>query len=198
MIPLEYLWIVLTLFFAVVGVVRGFLKELGVTIVVVATLFGLDRLIPVLEQLIRDGKLQFIGLKPFTGDAATDQPANLLLVVVFELLIWAAVFIAYQGETLAYEGKNPKFPVGLLLGAVVGGVNGYLITGTVWWILDRYHYPIATTVVQLPGTLTQFAADFVKHGLLPMDLLGDGVQSIDSFGLLSIILVILIILKVVR
>jgi hypothetical protein len=194
--PIEYLWIILTLLFAVIGVVRGFLKELGVTVVLIATLFGLDRLIPLLEQLIRDGKLQGIGLKPFTNTPATDQPTHLLLMVIFQLLVLAAVFIAYQGETLAYEGSNPKFPVGMLLGGLVGGVNGYLITGTLWWLLDHYQYPVSSTIVQLP--LTDFAANFVKNGLLPMDLLGSGVQSVDSLGLLPVILVVLIILKVVR
>jgi hypothetical protein len=193
--PIEYLWIILTLFFAVIGVVRGFLKELGVTIVLIATLFGLDRLIPLLEQLIRDGTLQGIGLKPFTN-TPTDQPVNLLLLIIFQALLLVAVFIAYQGETLAYEGNNPKFPVGALLGALVGGVNGYLITGTVWWILDHYQYPLPSTIIQLP--LTPFAAGFVKNGLLPMDLLGHGVQSVDSLGLLPVILVVLIILRVVR
>lgn len=193
MIPLESLWIILTLLFAVIGVVRGFLKELGVTIVLIATLFGLDRLIPLLEQLIRDGKLPFI-FKPLTGNSATDQPTELLLMIVFQALMLVAVFIAYEGETLAYEGSDPKFPVGILLGGLVGGVNGYLITGTVWWILDHYHYPLASTPLQL----TPFAADFVKNGLLPMDLLGGGVQSVDSLGLLPIILVVLIVLKVVR
>ena len=117
-------------------------------------------------------------------------------MIIFQLLVLAAVFIAYQGETLAYEGSNPKFPVGMLLGALVGGVNGYLITGTLWWILDHYHYPVSASVIQLP--LTPFAAAFVKNGLLPIDLLGGGVQSVDSLGLLPIILVVLIILKVVR
>jgi hypothetical protein len=194
--PIEYLWIILTLLFALVGVVRGFLKELGVTIVLIATLFTLDRLIPLLEQFIREGKLQGIGLKPFTNNAATDQPMNLLLMVIFQALMLIAVFIAYQGETLAYEGSNPKFPVGALLGTLVGGVNGYLITGTLWWLLDHYKYPVPSTMILLP--LTPFATEFVKNGLLPLDLLGGGVQSVDSLGLLPVILVILIILKVVR
>jgi uncharacterized membrane protein required for colicin V production len=42
--PVETLWIVLVLIFAVVGVVRGFLKELGVTLVLIVTLFGLTQL----------------------------------------------------------------------------------------------------------------------------------------------------------
>jgi hypothetical protein len=193
--PIEYLWIILTLLFAAVGMVRGFLKELGVTIVLIATLFGLDRVIPLLEQLIREDKLPFL-FKPFTGNPATDQPTNLLLMVIFQGLVLLAVFIAYQGETLAYEGSNPKFPMNVLLGALVGGVNGYLATGTLWWILDHYKYPVAETVVKLP--LTEFAQGVVNNGLLPLDLLGGGVQTVDSLGLLPIILVVLIILKVVR
>jgi hypothetical protein len=193
--PIEYLWIILTLLFAVIGIVRGFLKELGVTIVLIATLFGLDRIIPLLEQLIAQGKVAFL-FKPLTGNPATDQPTNLALMVIFQGLVLAAVFIAYQGETLAYEGNNPKFPVGIALGALVGGVNGYLITGTLWWILDHYKYPVSDSVIHLP--LTTFAQGFVNNGLLPLDLLGGGVKSVDSLGLLPIILVVLIILKVVR
>ena len=193
--PIEYLWIILTLVFVVIGIVRGFLKELGVTIVLIATLFSLDRVIPLLEQFIRDGKLSFI-FKPFSGNPATDQPTNLLLMVVFQLLVLAAAFVAYQGETLAYEGTSPKFPVGMLLGALVGGVNGYLITGTLWWILDHYLYPLPSTVIQLP--LTPFAASIVTNKLLPLELLGSGVQTVDSLGLLPVILVVLILLKVVR
>lgn len=193
--PIEYLWIILTLLFAVIGIVRGFLKELGVTIVLIATLFGLDRVIPLLEQFIAQGKLAFL-FKPFTGNPATDQPTNLALMVIFQVLMLAAVFIAYQGETLAYEGNNPKFPVGMALGALVGGVNGYLITGTLWWILDHYKYPVPDTIIHLP--LTTFAQGFVNNGLLPLDLLGGGVKTVDSLGLLPIILVVLIILKVVR
>ncbi len=194
--PIEILWFVLIGLFMLVGAVRGFLKELGVTIVLVATLFGLDRLIPLVEQLIRDGRLQAIGLKPFTENPQVDQPTNLLLTIIFQLILLAAVFIAYQGETLAYEGTNPKFPTGLLLSLMVGAVNGYLIAGTLWWILDHYHYPVPPTIYQPP--LTAFAQGIIDHKLLPLELLGAGTQSVDSLGLLPIILVALIVLKVAR
>jgi hypothetical protein len=193
--PIEYLWGFITLMFVGVGMVRGFLKELGVTIVLIATLFGLDRVIPLLEQFIRGGRLVPL-FKPFTDNPATDQPTNLLLMFMFQALVLLAAYIAYQGETLAYEGTNPKFPVNILLGALVGGVNGYLITGTLWWFLDHYQYPVSDSVVRLP--LTPFAQGFVTNGLLPLDLLGGGVQTVDSLGLLPIVLVVLILLKVVR
>lgn len=192
--PIEYLWIILTLLFAVIGIVRGFLKELGVAIVLIATLFGLDRIIPLLEQFIRDGKLSFIFKQ---GNPTTDQPTNLALMVIFQVLILIAVFVSYQGETLAYEGNNPKFPVGIALGALVGGVNGYLITGSLWWLLAHYNYPVDAAMLN-KDLLTTFAKDVVGNGLLPFDLLGAGTASVESLGLLPIILVVLIILKVVR
>lgn len=177
--------------------IRGFLKELGVTVVLIATLFMLDRLIPLVEQLIRDNKLAAIGLKQFTGNPEVDQPGHLVLMIIFQLIVVIAVFISYQGETLAYEGTSPKFPVGTLLGVMVGLVNGYLITGTLWWLLDHYQYPVSTSVVN-PATMTPLAHTIISNGLLPMDLLGAGVQTVDSFGLLPFVLVILVILKVVR
>jgi hypothetical protein len=194
--PIEYLWLILAGFFALIGMVRGFLKELGVTIVLIATLFGLDRLIPLTEQLMRDGKLEAIGLKPLTGNAQVDRPEDLTLMIIFQAIMILAVFIAYQGETLAYEGTNPRFPMGPLLSFLVGAVNGYLISGTLWWILDHYQYPVSSTVIQLP--LTPLAQSIVNNKLLPLDLLGGGTQSVDSLGLLPVILVVLIILKVVR
>ena len=194
--PIEYLWLILTMFFAVVGVIRGFLKELGVTIVLVATLFALDRLIPLTEQLIRDGKLQFLGLRA-TAPTQFEAGTNLLLMIVFQLILLAAVFIAYQGETLAFEGTGPKGFLGVMLGLMIGMANGYLVTGTLWWLLNHYNYPVSHAIVD-PTKMTELAKSFINNGLLPLDLLGGGTTSVDSFGLLAVILVILIILKVIR
>ena len=44
MTPVESLWIVLVVLFGIVGIVRGFLKELGITLVLIVLLFGLTRL----------------------------------------------------------------------------------------------------------------------------------------------------------
>ncbi len=195
--PIEYLWLILALFFAMVGVVRGFLKELGVTVVLIATLFAFDRLIPLLEQFVREGKLTFLSL---TADAETgqfSQPTALFLMALFQIALLAAVFISYQGETLAFEGANPKGLVGLLLGFMIGLVNGYLITGTLWWLLNHYNYPVSPAIVD-PSKLTVAAHTIIDHGLLPLDLLGGGTESISSWGLLPFILVVLILLKVVR
>jgi hypothetical protein len=107
------------------------------------------------------------------------------------------VFVSYQGETLAFEGANPKGFVGLFLGFMIGLVNGYLITGTLWWLLNHYQYPVSPAIVD-PTKLTAFAHTVINNGLLPLDLLGGGTEAIGSWGLLPVILVVLILLKVLR
>jgi hypothetical protein len=200
--PIEVLWAILIVVFILIGLVRGFLKELGVTTILIVLLFGFDRLIPILEGFVNNGGLIAIGIQPLSADTNALRPATAsetTLWLILTLITVAVVFMAYQGETLSYEGSNPGFPVGTLLSALVGFVNGYLVTGTLWWILDRYHYPVQAIGFQLP--LTNLASTIVHNGLLPLDLLGAGVtpdQTIASYGVLPLILVVLIILKVVR
>ena len=174
----------------VVGIVRGFLKELGVTLVLIATLFALDRLIPVINNFVSSGKLSFLGL----GSVPTSPNTNALLCVFFSAIMIAAAYISYQGETLSYEGNDPRGIVGVLLGFLIGAVNGYLLFGTLWWIFNFYQYPFGLVAQPLPEAATQI----VNAGLLPLDLLGNGVTAMDSWGLLPFILILLVILKVIR
>jgi hypothetical protein len=182
----------LAIFEGVVGMVRSFPRELGVTLVLIATLFGLDILIPALEGFINNGGLQFLGL----GPVQTSHTTQVVLAVLFTGIMVGAGFISYQGETLAYEGAQPKGIVGFLLGLLIGLVNGYLLFGTIWWIWAHYQYPFGLVEQPLPAT----AASVVTGGLLPLDLLAAGTASIGvgSFGVLPIILILLVVLKVLR
>src|SRR5512143_378046 len=112
MVEIQELFVILILVMGVIGMVRGFLKELGVTLVLIATLFALDRLIPILNNFINGGGFGFLGL----GKVPETPSTNNLLFIIFTAIMVAATYIAYQGETLAYEGNNPKGIVGALLG----------------------------------------------------------------------------------
>jgi hypothetical protein len=188
MVEIQQLFMLLILVMGVIGMVRGFLKELGVTLVLIATLFALDRLIPIINGFITSGGLGFLGLGP------ESQSANNLLFLLFAAMMVGATYIAYQGETLAYEGNNPKGIVGALLGFLIGAVNGYLLFGTIWWAFNYYQYPFGLVTQPLP----QAAQDILNAGLLPIDLLGGGAVALDSWGLLPFILILLVILKVIR
>ena len=195
--PIEAMWGMLIIVFTLVGLVRGFLKELGVLTVLIVALFGLDLAIPRLENLINGGVLTKVGINPpVPGTHSTD----LLLWLIFSVVIVLVVFVSYQGETLSFEGTPPRFPIGTLLSALVGLVNGYLITGSLWWILNRYNYAPGPSIID-PNYLTPFAHSIINNKLLPFDLLGNG-GVVPQGGLgtiwLPLILIALIILKVLR
>jgi hypothetical protein len=190
MVEIQELFVLLIIVMGVIGMVRGFLKELGVTLVLIATLFALDRLIPIVNNFINSGGFGFLGL----GKVPETQSTDNLLFLLFGGMMVAATYIAYQGETLAYEGNNPKGIVGALLGFLIGAVNGYLLFGTIWWLMNFYNYPFGLVAQPLP----EGAAAIVASGLLPLELLGGGAVALDSWGLLPFILILLVILKVIR
>ncbi len=190
MISIGLVVLSLIIFQGIVGMVRGFLKELGVTLVLVATLFGIDRLIPFLEGFVNGGGLQFMGLGPVQDNHTT----QVVLAILFTGVLIVATYISYQGETLAYEGQPPKGLIGFALSFLVGAVNGYLNFGTIWWIWNHYNYPFSIVELPLPAS----AQSIVNGGLLPLDLLAGGTERVDSWGLLAGILILLVILKVLR
>jgi uncharacterized membrane protein required for colicin V production len=190
MVEIQQLFLILIVVMGIIGMVRGFLKELGVTLVLIATLFALDRLIPIINGFINSGGFGFLGLGPVPETQSTDN----LLFMIFGVMMVAATYIAYQGETLSYEGNNPKGIVGSLLGFLIGAVNGYLLFGTIWWLMNFYQYPFNLVATPLP----EGAQQIIASGLLPLELLGGGAVALDSWGLLPFILILLVILKVIR
>ena len=132
MTGIEYVWLVMIALFGIVGVVRTYPRELGVTTMCVAALlllvqFG-EKIITLLQHGLAD---QFSWLVSPRLEAG-------FFIVVFLVV----VFISYQGITLTFKGKPPKGPVSPILGMVVGLLNGYIISGTVWSYLHRYGYPL--------------------------------------------------------
>lgn len=195
--PIEGLWFVLLQVFVVLGVIRGFLKELGLTTVMIVYLFAIDQILPRLEELIKrpDSPLARIGLT----EATKDTP----LWLIFTLVTFIVVYIAYEGETLAFEGSSPKGLQGVALGALVGFINGYLVCGTLWWFLHRYNYPIQALGLFVPygptSQLSPLATQIVvQMKLLPPDLLGAGAESPASLGVLPLLVVTMILLRVIR
>lgn len=159
--PIEMVWAVVVGFFVIFGIVRGYGKELGVTLVALVALFILtqfgDRVLAYLTPSI-------VG---FLGIEADSMETNLLQMAVSLLAFAGIIFAAYQGETLSFEGATRKGADGLLLGAVVGLVNGYLVAGTMWYYLDAYQYPVKG-LVQAP--LSPLAQSLLPY--LPPDIMG--------------------------
>jgi len=128
---IEYVWFVIVALFGIVGVVRTYPRELGVTTMCVAALllllqFG-DKVLSLLQGSFSE-ELAWLQSPRFEAG---------LLIVIFLVV----VFISYQGITLTFKGKPPRGPVSSTLGMIVGLLNGYVVGGTVWSYAHRYGYP---------------------------------------------------------
>lgn len=131
------------LVFGVVGWVRGFYKELGVTLILTGALiicFFLETKVgPVIQS--------------YTG---TFYPQ--IAVLLYSGVIIFAALIAYQGQTIIYPGKDPTGFLGSLWSIGIGLFNGYLIVGTIWYYLNKYGYPFGNFVPPLSGTAQSIIA----------------------------------------
>lgn len=161
--PLEVLWGVLLITFALVGIVRGFLKELGVTTVLLVLLFGLA----LFEDKIPLILTSAVGAVGFTVPEVSEPAGQSIWASFYILVIVFVTLISYHGETLAFEGRPPEGAKGISFGLLTGLMNGYLVAGSLWYFWDKYDYPIRILHFQEP--LTGFAQSLVP--LLPLTLL---------------------------
>jgi len=161
-IPIEVLFGVVVLIFVLIGVARGFLRELGVTMVLMFVLFFL---------------VQFQGYfdKGFEAAFSMSQRVlpvrneNLIKCWVFLFIIIGTTFISYQGETIAFGGQLPKNSQRFLLGGLVGLLNGYLVAGSVWHYMDYFGYPIKM-LGYTPENSSKLAQSMLRF--LPVTFLG--------------------------
>ena len=159
--PIELFWAVIVTFFVIFGVIRGYGKELGVTLVILVALFVLTQFGDRAVEVVTPGVTNALGLE------TTPQDMNLLNLAILQLVFVGIVFAAYQGETLSFQGTPRPGAEGFLLSAAVGLINGYMVAGTLWYYLDVYHYPLAG-LIQLP--LSPLAQSLLPY--LPPRVLG--------------------------
>lgn len=158
--PIEIAWGMIILIFGLIGLARGFLKELGVTTVLLIVLFAFDYWGEKITGFL------FKGVERAVGISLIGEPRKSIAQASFYIItIVIAAFISYHGETLAFQGTPPKRIAGVLLALIIGLVNGYLVAGTIWFYLDKFDYPFG--LVSRP--LTPLAQELVK--ILPLAIL---------------------------
>lgn len=127
MVNLIYIFWMYVILFAVIGAMRGWAKELLVSFSVILAL--------ALNHLLRRYVPMIVNL-PTNGTS------------LFWIRTWITVALVYFGyqtvglERLGLSGKARKEKLqDALFGGVMGGVNGYLVVGTVWYYLNDAQYP---------------------------------------------------------
>lgn len=171
----SFLWFMVGLF-AVIGFMRGWTKELIATAGIVLALFALRQF----ETIIID---------PLTNG---QQQAKFYLQA--GILVTLAIF-AYQTPPERFaRGDRRVAREGLqegILGALIGGLNGYLLIGSLWWYMDNLEYPLSPNILPVaPGSAS---ADLVSALPLSWMLSGDGnVLSLLMIGLFIFVIVAII------
>jgi uncharacterized membrane protein required for colicin V production len=187
MIPVEFLWLVLILVFGIIGMVRGLWKELGVTTILCLSLF-----VMYLAWSRIGSKL--VSLLPGT------MPAESVMAIYYTVLISIITFISYEGFTLKFPAAELKGVAKALVGLPGGLLNGYLIVGTIWDVVNQAKYfglavPLGATGQQIAISdyLTNLNTTFAKY--LPVTLMASSDFVFYGFLGLGMLLLLAIILK---
>lgn len=145
MISLSVLFGLLVVLFAIIGGMRGWAKELLVTSAIVLGLF----LNAILETYIT----------PYRT-ALFLQPGPNQFIIRGSLLLLLALF-GYQTPHLrALQSKLARERLEeILLGGLLGALNGYLLVGSVWYYLHQAGYP--TDLIIWPPPLPEMEQQIV-------------------------------------
>jgi hypothetical protein len=159
---LEIYYGTIALIVTLVGIARGYSKELGSTMIILVSIF----LLMFTEARLNPILLSIRSILWANGAV----PETLFLSLVYQLLFVSAVFAGYSGRTITFGGKEVPSPQRDLLNLLIGGINGYLIAGTLWYYQHAYGYPFDTwgwTTQPLTGT-AQVLVSLIPQYLLPM------------------------------
>jgi hypothetical protein len=175
--PIELLYFAIGIIVALVGLARGYVKELGTTLIILVSIFILT-----FFQTQLSGIMVLVGERIF---GATDQPSQDLVLSSFYSLFFAAiVFASYSGGTLTFSGQPAPPPQGTLISVVIGTLNGYLVAGTLWYYQHAFSYPIGQ-LVTFTNDLTENAQRMVEY--LPPALFDSPVYWVVPVAFLLII-----------
>ena len=172
MLSLGTLFWLMILFFAIIGSLRGWTREVIATSGLILSLFAINQF----------GNL-FLGIAPTTGTVPPERQRFYYLAVLHLMI----AFFSYQGPAFAGNRFGERLRVrdtfqDKLLGLIVGALNGYLIVGSLWSFLDyripepgnweqlpaNEFYPFAQEILTRPNPLGELGT---LMGRLPLPLL---------------------------
>jgi uncharacterized membrane protein required for colicin V production len=140
MVSLSVLFWIFIAIFALIGAIRGWAKEILVTFSVFMGLFCIN----VLETFV-DPIRTYLANSPVTA-----QVWMRIIVMV------AIVFFGYQTPNFPRMAENNRFArerfQDIILGLILGGINGFLIFGSLWYFLHVANYPFPIIIPPIAGT----------------------------------------------
>lgn len=161
MIGLNTVFWLMVGFFALIGALRGWTKEVIATSGLILSLFALNQFGPLLVSLL--GATVDVNFP----DPDALRRRQFYILAIIHLLF---TFFSYQGPVFAGARINDRLRVrdsfqDKVMGAIVGAINGYLIVGTLWSFLE-YQVVSGTYTPLPPGVNYPFTlAQMIRPGL---------------------------------
>ena len=154
MVPLETVFIAWVIFFAIVGALRGWAKELLVTFSVILARF-IEFVIVVYVPVINVALQSLQQTDPSTW--------FYIRLMIFTTLVAFGYATTVLSARLSSRARKEKLQ-DTLLGLFLGGINGYLVIGMLWGFLHNLNYGIWGIL----GPQSPSAQNIVNY--LPTDL----------------------------
>ncbi|MEW6717381.1 MAG: CvpA family protein [Chloroflexota bacterium] len=158
MISLPFALGLFVFLFAIIGAMRGWAKEMLVTFSVILALF----IITVTERYV-----------PFVRESLS-QPGTSSQFWTRSLILMVLVYFGYQTPRLQLIPMTKFIREKMrdsILGLILGGINGYLIVGTIWYYLNEAHYPFPQVIAPVMGDpVGDFALKLLTY--MPPRLMG--------------------------
>jgi hypothetical protein len=142
-IELAAVFWIFVIFFGIIGMIRGWVREIQVTASVVLAMFIIEKISePVWRILVSRTTAEMLVVDPM---------GTLRRLIMFQAaILLILVFFGYQGPVVvpfiargrATGAAKPRETVQEgVLGLLVGLLNGYLIVWALWWYAHRGQYP---------------------------------------------------------
>ena len=140
MVSLAVLFYIFIFIFALIGAIRGVANEVSVIFSVVLGLF----IITVLQSYV-----------PAVESYMTNSPIT-SQIGFKAIVLGGIVFCGYQTPNLPVFNQSQRFRrdrlQDLILGFMVGALNGFMIFGSLWYFIHEANYPYSFVLAPIAGT----------------------------------------------
>lgn len=176
MISLATVFYLMIAFFGLIGALRGWTREVIATAGLVLSLFAINQFGPSLVSMLGS---------PPDPSVVVGADLRRQQYYILALTHLAIAFFSYQGpklaRTLSDRLRVRESLQDMVMGTLVGMLNGYLIIGALWSFLELQvgqggytslppgvDYPFASTILMRPGVGTIPALTLISKLPLPL------------------------------
>jgi uncharacterized membrane protein required for colicin V production len=177
MVSLTVLFYIFIGIFALIGAIRGWAKEVIATFSVFLAIF----IITVLQTYVP-------AIGSFMENSAASSKVSFQIVVLSFI-----VFCGYQSPNLPMFVQNQRMMRDRLqdtiLGFLIGGFNGYMIFGSLWYFIHAANYPYSFVLAPIAGTPAGEAALKIIPMLPPNWLVVPGIYFAIAISFIFVLVV---------